>query len=81
MKKICRILDLIGSTSCLVLLIYLLGEEGVPNGAFKWWVVVSLTLVAFHLYTVPLNEDSDSLVGLWIEEKKDKLRKRIDERH
>ncbi|MBL93977.1 MAG: hypothetical protein CFH06_02056 [Alphaproteobacteria bacterium MarineAlpha3_Bin5] len=72
-------LGLIGSTSCLILLIYWLGEEGVPNSSFKWWAVISLALAAFHLYTVPLSQDSDSLVGLWIEAKKDKLRKQIDE--
>ena len=73
---VCRILGLIGSSSCLVFLVYWIAKEGMPNEAIEWWAFISLALVGFNL--VPGSKSDESLVSLWLEAKKVEFRKRID---
>ena len=72
-----RILGLVGSASCLVFLIWWVVDKGIPDEPMGWWVFLSLLLVAFNFF--PLPKSNDSLLGLWIEEKKSKLRKEIND--
>ena len=74
---ICRILSLVGSTSCIAILVYFTTKQGLPNNPKEWWITVSIALLVFNF--VPLvSADKDSLIGLWIEAKKSKLRKQVD---
>lgn len=77
-----RILGLIGSASCMLLLAYSLYEflfiedRPVPSDdPLFWWVFLSILLTGFNL--VPVTKSSESLIGLWIEAKKSELKKRI----
>jgi hypothetical protein len=70
-----RILGLIGSASCIVLLIYVIAEKGLPDEPVDWWIAISLVLTVFNFFSAQF---SDSLIGLWIEAKKSKLRKQIN---
>jgi hypothetical protein len=72
-----RILGLVGSASCLAILCIALVHDRIPNKPIDWWVIISLTLVGFNF--VPLSNWRDSLIGLWIEAKKSKLRKEIND--
>jgi len=74
---VCRVLGLVGSASCLALLCYGLVDGGIPNKPIEWFVAVSVALLGFNF--VPVSKSKDSLIGLWIEAKKAKLRKEIEE--
>lgn len=78
---ICRILGLIGSASCLGMLVFLSVEEGIPDRPVRWWISISLAFLVFNFFPVRSNKFSDSLIGLWIDAKKAKLRKEIDVEH
>jgi len=78
-----RILGLVGSASCLGLLIFGLYEDGLPDEPLGWWICLSLLLVAFNVFPLPKQIRDviwrGSLIGLWIEAKKSKLRKEIND--
>ena len=83
-----RILGLIGSASCLSFLVHWSIKEGFPNQPVEKWAFISLFLTVFNFFPVSGNLNkfpdnlthlwSNSLIGLWIEAKKAKLRKEID---
>ena len=74
---VCRVLGLVGSASGLGLLCYGLVDGGIPNKPIEWFFMVSFALLGFNF--VPVSKSKDSLIGLWIEAKKAKLRKEIEE--
>jgi len=51
-------------------------DNGLPDKPFEWFIVVTLSLIVFNL--VPIPKSNDSLLGLWIESKKSKLRNEIN---
>jgi|TARA_B100000315_G_scaffold169731_1_gene158303 hypothetical protein len=76
--RIFNILGFIGVGSCVVFLIFWMTRDGPPDDAWEMWLAASLALVVCVL--VPFgNIKKDSLLGLWIEAKKAKLRKEIDD--
>ena len=48
-----------------------------PRGAFEWLIVLTFCTVVFNF--IPTSKFNESLIGLWIESKKAKLRKQIEE--
>ena len=71
-----RILGLVGSASVLGLLIWMIIDNGLPDKPSEWFVSFSFLLVAFNF--VSITKSNDSLLGLWIESKKSKLRNEIN---
>ena len=70
-----RILGLGGSASCIAILVWFLIDEGAPNTPIEWWICISLMLTVFNFFH---STNKDSLLGLWIEVQKSKLRKQLD---
>ena len=76
---ICRILGLIGSATVLGCLVYVLFKGGFDalDEPHKVLLFIAFSLVAFNF--VPVSSSyKDSLLSLWFEAKKAKLRKDID---
>jgi hypothetical protein len=75
-----RIIGLIGSASCALILIVVLYIHGLPDELMEYWFALSVFLTLFNFFPVLGNsyKFSDSLIGLWIESKKTKLKKEID---
>ena len=75
-----RIIGLTSSTFILALMIYLLLTNGISNEPMAYLVTFLVFLQVFHFFPVAdkSKKFSDSLIGLWIEVKKAKLRKKID---
>jgi hypothetical protein len=80
---VCRVLGLVGSASCLAYLCFFLVDDGIPNTPAEWLAVVSLALLGFNFVPLPKRISNviwkDSLISLWIEAKKSKLRKDIND--
>ena len=80
---VCRVLGLVGSASGLGVLIFALYEDGLPDEPIQWWIFLSLALLGFNFVPLPKRISNviwkDSLIGLWIEAKKSKLRKDIND--
>ena len=75
---ICRIIGLVGSALVFVVLGYGYFSNGfVPRDAFEWLIVLTCCTVGFNF--IPTSKFNESLIGLWIESKKAKLRKQIEE--
>tara|TARA_R110001592_G_scaffold31933_5_gene112151 strand:+ start:95 stop:328 length:234 start_codon:yes stop_codon:yes gene_type:complete len=75
--RICRILGLVGCVSMLGFLIIIFNKEGIPNEPLEMFFFFSVLLTSFNFFPVP--KSKDSLLVLWIESKKVKLRKEISD--
>ena len=73
---ICRIIGLVGSALVFALLGALIFIGDRFNGSlFDWLMVLTFSTVGFNF--IPTSKFNESLIGLWIESKKAKLRKQI----
>ena len=75
--RICRILGLVGCVSTLGFLIIVFIKKDITNNPMEMFFFFSILLTSFNLFPVP--KSKDSLLVLWIEAKKVKLRKEIND--
>ncbi len=75
-----RILGLGGSASCIAFVVLNLINYGFPNEPMELWICISMMLTVFNFFnSANFNfANKDSLLGLWIEVQKSKLRKQLD---
>ena len=93
MQRILTALAVLGNVCMLVLLVFIVQDEGIPDWdwddpyilVFLAWVLVPLlSIVALALcwrirITLPRVDTSESLIGLWVRYSKVRLRQRIAE--
>ena len=72
-----RILGLLGSTNCLVILAVLIDRLGVDDDPLTWWIYTSLAFVGFHFVPIKKPEEK-SVIGFFIDSLKADFKKEID---
>ena len=65
-----RMLGLIGSAFCIVVVVTITVDEGIEDVLSEGWLGICLLLSGLVVFNFFSKEDSDGLLGLWVQKKK-----------